>query len=89
MSALCVLMDDIPNDPCYGMFDHEEKLDVRLVTVELLVLFVNCCITTLAWLKPRLFARKMKINKKLMPAVSNRQFFLSQVRTEASLRTKK
>ena len=28
-------MDDIPNDPRYGMFDHEEQLDVRLVPVEL------------------------------------------------------
>ena len=35
MSALCVLMDNIPNDPRYGMFDHEEQLDVRLVPVEL------------------------------------------------------
>ena len=27
-------MDNIPNDPLYWIFDHEEQLDVRLVPVE-------------------------------------------------------
>ena len=35
MCPLCELMHDIPNDPRYGMFHHEEQLDVRLVPVEL------------------------------------------------------
>ena len=35
MCPLCVLMHDIPNDPRYGMFDHEEQLDVRPVPAEL------------------------------------------------------
>ena len=35
MSALGVLMHDVPNDPGYGMFDDKEQLDVRLVGVEL------------------------------------------------------
>ena len=35
MSPLGVLMHDVPNDPGYGMFDDEEELDVRLVSVEL------------------------------------------------------
>ena len=35
MSPLAVLVHDIPDDPGYGMFDHEEQLDVRLVPVEL------------------------------------------------------
>ena len=35
MSPLAVLVHDIPNDPGYGMFDHEEQLDIRLVGVEL------------------------------------------------------
>ena len=33
MGPRSVLMHDIPDDPRYGMFDHEEELDVRLVPV--------------------------------------------------------
>ena len=33
MSSLRVLVDNVPYDSLYGVFDHEEELDVRLVRV--------------------------------------------------------
>ena len=34
MSSLRVLVDNVPYDSLYGVFDHEEELDVRLVRVQ-------------------------------------------------------